>query len=759
MKAMGNCKRSIRYPGYVLLVFELAIGLFVATAAAGSTEPEPRFNLAPEFVETFDDPAADGWDLNAGATVMDGILRLVSKDARASYNRDLHNYTTEVRMRRTGPGAIGITYTTAGQDSMRLVLGGESIEARRVLPGSVVGMIVECPGQEPPELPVGDWFTLHLTQLDGMIIVGVDGVRLCDLYDPSPQPLLPGGLALTAVDDTAVEVDEVIVVPWVIENFDEPLSSAWDVSSVDTTPYIQEGKLIVPPDGYAVRTGYWKEMTFYSRVRRDWLVNAGLTYPGHVLMLQKDFIALWSEETEGQLLKLAEAPLPVFPEEPETATWIYVTVVVRNGEHHVLAYGIELLSVPGEAVGGPVSAEAIEGRLALDRLMLGPPLPLWLNTEKPGGEEPGEGQPGVTSADLAVTDLYPDQVPVGRLYLRITNNGPDTLQGVPVTVTCGGTATDVTSGALTTIPNAPQGTFSITLAPGQTQAFPTQIDLDLNSFDYDMTCTVSATSGSGDFFDPDPGNNTYTEEIDALSQGAPTADLAVTDLFPHHLPMGKLHLRITNNGPDALQAVPVTVYCGGVATNLASGATTSIPSASQGTFDITIAPGQTYEFPTQIDLDLNTFKYDLSCEVRAASDAFTDPVPGNNLYNECIDISPQAHFIQADLAVTDIYPEGQPLATIYCRITNHGPDALQNATVRLDTNMISVTSGVEIIHPDSVFTVTLQAGETGVFDTGYVLDVLDLNINSYEVTCYVTSTILDPVSSNNSYSETFPSPP
>ena len=115
MKAMGNCKRSIRYPGYVLLVFELAIGLFVATAAAGSTEPEPRFNLAPEFVETFDDPAADGWDLNAGATVMDGILRLVSKDARASYNRDLHNYTTEVRMRRTGPGAIGITYTTAGQ--------------------------------------------------------------------------------------------------------------------------------------------------------------------------------------------------------------------------------------------------------------------------------------------------------------------------------------------------------------------------------------------------------------------------------------------------------------------------------------------------------------------------------------------------------------------------------------------------------------------------------------------------------------------
>lgn len=758
---MGNCKRSIRYPGYVLLVFELAIGLFVAPAAARYAGPEPRFNLAPEFIETFDDPTAPGWDLSAGAAVVDGILQLESKGAHASYNRDLHNCTTLVSMRRTGPGAIGITYTTDGQDSMRLILDGESIEARRVLPGSAVGMIVERLIQVPPELPVGDWFTLHLTQLDGLIIVGVDGVRLCDLYNPSPEPILPGGLALAAVDDTAVEVDEVIVVPWVIENFDEPLSSAWDVSSVDTTPYIQEDKLIVPPGGYAVRTGRWEEMTFYARVRRDWLVNAGLTYPGHVLMLQENSIALWSEETEGQLLKLAEAPLPVFPEEPETATWMYVTVVVRNGEHHVLAYGIELFSVPGEAVGGPVSAEAIKGRLALDRLMLGPPLPLWPNVEKPGGQEPGEDQPGVTSADLAVTDLYPVQVPSGRLYLRITNNGPDTLQGVPVTVTCGGTATDVTSGALTTIPNAPQGTFSITLAPGQTQAFPTQIDLDLNSFDYDMTCTVSAASGSGDFFDPDPGNNTYTEEIAALSTGAPTADLAVTDLFPHHSPMGKLHLHITNNGPDTLQAVPVTVYCGGVATNIASGATTSIPSASQGTFDITIAPGQTHEFPTQIDLDLNTFKYDLSCEVRAASDAFTDPAPGNNLYSEHIEVLPQAHLIQADLAVTDIFPDNLPQGNVYFRITNHGPDALQNASIGLSFGMIRHT--YTLGDPPLIMgawggtaTATLQPGETGVYAIG--LDV-DTSKYWYEFTCEVTLPLLDPVSSNNSYSETIPPPP
>jgi len=734
--------------------------LFVAPAAARYAEPEPRFNLAPEFIETFDDPAAPGWDLSAGATVVDGILRLESKDAHASHNRDLHNCTTLVRMRRTGPGAIGITYTTAGQDSMRLVLGGESIEARRVLPGSAVGMIVERLIQVPPELPVGDWFTLHLTQLDGLIIVGVDGVRLCDLYNPSPEPILPGGLALAAVDDTAVEVDEVIVVPWVIENFDESLSSAWDVSSVDTTPFIQEGKLIVPPGEYAVRTGYWEEMTFYSRVRRDWLVNSALTYPGHVLMLQKDFIALWSEETEGQLLKLAEAPLPEFPEEPETATWMYVTVVVRNGEHHVLAYGIELFSVPGEAVGGPVSAEAIEGTLALDRLMLGPPLPLWPNAETPGGEEPGESPPGVTSADLAITDLFPDQFPLGRLYLRITNNGPDTLQGVPVTVTCGGTATDVTSGALTTIPNAPQGTFSITLAPGQTQAFPTQIDLDLNSFDYVMTCTVSAASGSGDFFDPDPGNNTYTVDFYALSQGAPTADLAVTDLFPHHSPMGKLHLRITNNGPDALQAVPVTVYCGGIATNLTSGATTSIPSASQGTFDITIAPGQTHEFPTQIDLDLNTFRYDLSCEVSAASDAFTDPAPFNNVYSEHIEVLPQAHLIQTDLAVTDIFPDNLPQGDVYCRITNHGPDALQNAAFYLNIcqTLHTYTLGDPTITISSshLITATLQPGETGEFYTIYNVDTSKY---WYEFTCEVNLPLLDPVSSNNSYSETIPPPP
>jgi len=751
----------------------LMMGLFVAPTTARLTDPEPRFDLEPEFVETFDNPIAPGWELSGGAVVEDGVLHLEPVGAQASHEGAWYNCTFEFRVHRSGPGTIGITFTTTGQDRIRIVLGDELIEARRVRSGLTVDMIVERPVSSPLEIPADKWFTLQITRLDTLIVIGIDDARLYDLYDPNPEPLLASGLKLSSVGDAPVEVGRVAVIPWVIEDFEGSLSSAWELSAGNTTPFVDGGTLTVPTGGFAVRKGNWENMTFYTRLRRDGLTSAILTYPGHILEIHHNFIVL-TRETQEQMQKLAEAFLPELPPEPEAASWMDIMVVVRDGVHHVLAYGIELFSVQDEVIGGAVTAEAFENEFVLDRLMIGPPLPLWPAGNQSGGVEPGDGEPdgggsggsgsggsepdgggpSVLSVDLAVTDLYPDHAPIGRLYLRITNYGPDALQGAPVTVTCGGTATNVTTGAVTQIPDASQGTFSITLVPGQTQAFPTSINLDLKNFNYDLHCTVNAALGSGVFTDPDPGNNTYAEEITAVAPSAPTADLAVTDIFPDNLPQGEIYCRITNNGPDAVQNANVQLKTDVIDFTdphflLVYGHTISL--------NVTLQPGQTSEFDTSLSVDTtNNRRYSISCEITSS---LLDPNPGNNLYLESIFPLNQAQLIQADLAVTDIFPDNLPQGDVYCRITNHGPDALQNASVQLVTlvtyHAIPPNPSLTATSPITSITVTLQPGETGVFSTGITVDTTKY---WFEITCQIALPLLDPDSSNDSYAEQIGTP-
>jgi hypothetical protein len=744
-RAMERCKLRIPNLLFVLTVFELILSLFVAPVVARYSDPEPRTNLSPDFMETFDDPTAPGWNLSSGATIANGILNLEQEGAQASYDSDWYNYTTLVRMRCTSPGIIGVNLTTDSGDIVRLVLGGGSIKAQRVLPGLAFDMIVERHIQTPPELPVGEWFRLELTQLGGLIVVGVDGMRLCDLYDPSPEPIPPSGLTLAAMGDTSIEVETVAVVPWVVETFSGPLSSAWNVSSVETKPFIEEGKLIVPSGEFAVRTGHWEEMTFHARVRRDRLVNAALTYGGHVLTIYENYISL-SSQVGGQLSELAGVPLPEFPAEPETAAWMDVTIVVRDGEHHVFAYGVELFSVSGEAVAGAVSAEAFEGRLELERLMLGWPLPLWPAAEspgEPGGEEPGTGLENTPSADLAVTDLYPDQMPSGRLYFRITNNGPDTLDGAPVIVMCGGTKKNVTTGVETTIPDKLQGTFNIFLAHEQTQKFPTQINLDLSNYSYDLKCTVYTPLGSGAFIDPKSSNNTYKEKINAIALDAPSADLIMTDLFVQGI--DKIFCRITNNGPDALLNAAIEID-----TNVYREPLGIIASVGMKYGDITLQVGGIGVF------DTGNIVHDDWCDVTSeVTSSLLDPEPGNNSFSKQFGL----HLIQTDLAVTDIFPDKIPQGDVYCRITNRGPDDLKDATFSLLTVVTShyiLSDFIDGCVTSEKITTSLDARETKEF---LIFSGIDTNQFWYGVNCSIDLPLYDPKTSNNSYSETIPPQP
>ena len=114
--------------------------------------------------------------------------------------------------------------------------------------------------------------------------------------------------------------------------------------------------------------------------------------------------------------------------------------------------------------------------------------------------------PAAFSADLAITDLYP-QTNYGPVWVRITNHGTGTVNNVTVQVSCQWTRTVLQRPAGT----GQQGPIPISignLIPGQTQAFDTDILVDLYEYGYNMTCTIQVP-----FNDPNTDNNSYSESF------------------------------------------------------------------------------------------------------------------------------------------------------------------------------------------------------------------------------------------------------
>lgn len=113
--------------------------------------------------------------------------------------------------------------------------------------------------------------------------------------------------------------------------------------------------------------------------------------------------------------------------------------------------------------------------------------------------------PAVFSADLAVTDLYPETL-YGPVYGRLTNHGPGTLNNVTIQFSC---QWDEIVDPIEGIHNPGQiGSRNITitsLSPGQTTPWNTGIDIDLHQYEYDITCSISYSN------DPNAGNNSHSE--------------------------------------------------------------------------------------------------------------------------------------------------------------------------------------------------------------------------------------------------------
>jgi hypothetical protein len=113
----------------------------------------------------------------------------------------------------------------------------------------------------------------------------------------------------------------------------------------------------------------------------------------------------------------------------------------------------------------------------------------------------------VLTADLALTDVYPDFLPVGSLYIRITNNGPHSVQGIAVDLNCFLWWWNPST-ALTTSQWINPGVV-IYLDPGQTVAVPMNAQVHADQYQYVAGCDLGVPLG----IDPDLSNNSYSENI------------------------------------------------------------------------------------------------------------------------------------------------------------------------------------------------------------------------------------------------------
>jgi hypothetical protein len=239
------------------------------------------------------------------------------------------------------------------------------------------------------------------------------------------------------------------------------------------------------------------------------------------------------------------------------------------------------------------------------------------------------------SADLAVTDIYPGKQPYGQFHVRITNNGPDTLNKVKVGVTCSSDRTDLKTGKVS-FGGKVDFDLNMSMKPGETQAFPTGLELDTKVYEYMIGCEVHPT-----FKDPVPGNNEHSEplagnqDIQGVFITTTEADLQPTDLYPDNMPIGKIFVRITNNGPNALVNTTVTLDCEALR-DVKPGMAATGDRLVEERFDIsvTLKPGQTESFNTRLDNDTEFFEYEVTCGITGVG--YNDPKPNNNVYQEDI---------------------------------------------------------------------------------------------------------------------------
>lgn len=247
-----------------------------------------------------------------------------------------------------------------------------------------------------------------------------------------------------------------------------------------------------------------------------------------------------------------------------------------------------------------------------------------------GSPQPASPNPGGQGADLAVTDLYPDNLPKGAVWVRVTNNGPATLNNTQIELKCNSYGKPLSGTTPWSHVESPW-LHTVSLKPGQTATFKTRMTVDTTQYAYDVACVVAPPSQGATFSDPNWSNNKYSETIASTAKPkspAPfRANVAVTDLFAKKLRGGKLFARITNHGPGTLKNATIQLRCQGAGWK--GGKATSISGG--GPRVLNLSPGQTVVVETGILINIDKYDYyEMTCSVQAtfaANNSYSERIP------------------------------------------------------------------------------------------------------------------------------------
>ena len=210
-------------------------------------------------------------------------------------------------------------------------------------------------------------------------------------------------------------------------------------------------------------------------------------------------------------------------------------------------------------------------------------------------------------------------------------------------------------------------------------------------------------------------------------------------------PQGIVWIWLTNYGPDSLVNVTMELQC---STTMASPYDGNLVAGGgfQAPISLTLASGKARELQTALTIDVSKAEYIVVCQF--TNESFTDPDPSTNKFSRILTA-------QADLAVTDIFPQSLPTGEVYTRITNNGPDSLVNAPLHFScsytaTNTMGQTSTK--VNPINSITVSMKPGETKEFDAQISVDT---SCAMYDVKCEV-EVYYDPKPDDDTYEETIP---
>jgi hypothetical protein len=246
---------------------------------------------------------------------------------------------------------------------------------------------------------------------------------------------------------------------------------------------------------------------------------------------------------------------------------------------------------------------------------------------------------------------------------------------------------------------------------------------------------------------PMPVVGTPTPEPTPAPTSGKLADLAITGMTLVHVqPEGYVEIFVVNKGPNSLVNATAELQCNlPVVTpfddNLIAG------SGFQAPISFTLGVGEVGEFPTAETIDVSKGEYTVSCKI--TNESFTDPNLSNNTKS-------QTFGPEADLALTGLFAPNQPESDVYARITNNGPDSLENAPVHLKCSYTFTPqhgTPQTFTDPFVLTEVSLVPGAQKAFDTQTL--VVYSSLGGWDVNCELWASF-DHNQANNTSSLTIP---